>query len=594
MHDIIRLLPDNVANQIAAGEVVQRPSSVVKELLENSIDANATYIELMIKDGGRTLIQVVDNGLGMSETDARLAFERHATSKIRTTEDIFSISTKGFRGEALASIAAVSQVDLKTKRSESPYGTHVSINGGELISQESTQCADGSNFSVKNLFYNVPARRKFLKSDNIENRHIVDEFHRVALAYPNLEFSFYNNDNQLIKLRKTTEFQRIVEIFGKRLQNLLIPIKEETDWVKLHGFVGKPEAARKNRGEQFFFVNNRYFKSSYLSRAVQQSFEGLLQPNYTPSFFLFLEIDPAKIDVNIHPQKTEVKFENENVIFAMIRSCIKKNLGIYNISPSLDFSRDPEKDAILTGTKKSGKMLIHHIQVDRDYNPFKIERQLPKFNETINLNKLYGENISSKPSKINLFEDFEFDEDFSNLIRLPNGFWLYNKDEKTLMLDLGRIHELVIYQQNYKKLNKNIHSQKLLFSHEIFLGEIEKIIYLDIKDELFKFGFSTNIDANGDTLHIHSIPEYLSEEEAITLLQKILTEYKEDENNFHNFFENIHVKLYSKTNSEFIRKQDVENLLSEFSKLGFPQYNHKKKKCYIELPLEELKNKLKS
>jgi len=592
MHDVIRLLPDNVANQIAAGEVVQRPSSVVKELLENSVDAGATSIELMIKDGGRTLIQVVDNGLGMSETDARLAFERHATSKIRTTEDIFSISTKGFRGEALASIAAVSQVDLKTKKSESPYGTHISINGGDLISQESTQCADGSNFSVKNLFYNVPARRKFLKSDNVENRHIIDEFHRIALAYPNLEFSFYNNDNKLLRLRRNTEFQRIIEIFGKRLQNLLIPVKEETDWVILHGFVGKPEAARKNRGEQFFFVNNRYFKSPYLSRAVQQSFEGLLQHNHIPTFFLFLEIDPAKIDVNIHPQKTEVKFEDENVIFAMIRSCIKKNLGIYNVAPSLDFSRDPEKDAILTNTKNDRKIPIPPIQVDRNYNPFKTEKQFPKSSEIINLNKLYSKNISPLPSKINLFDDM--DENFNDLMRLPNGFWLYNKDEKTLMLDLGRIHEIVMYQQKYKKHNKNLHSQSLLFSHEIFLGEIEKTTYLNVKDELFKIGFNTNLNNDGNTLYIHSIPEYLSEEESITLIQNILTEYREYENDFYDFFENTRIKLYSKHNSEFIIKQDVENLLSEFYKLGFPQYNHRKKKCYIELPLEELKNKLKS
>jgi len=567
MPDVIRLLPDNVANQIAAGEVVQRPSSVVKELLENSVDANATSIELMIKDGGRTLIQVVDNGLGMSEIDARLAFERHATSKIRTTQDIFSISTKGFRGEALASIAAVSQVDLKTKKSEFPY-----------IDTDS---------DIEDL-----SRRKFLKSDNVENRHIIDEFHRIALAYPNLEFSFYNNDNQLLRLRRNTEFQRIIEIFGKRLQNLLIPVKEETDWVILHGFVGKPEAARKNRGEQFFFVNNRYFKSPYLSRAVQQSFEGLLQHNHIPTFFLFLEIDPAKIDVNIHPQKTEVKFEDENVIFAMIRSCIKKNLGIYNVAPSLDFSRDPEKDAILTNTKNDRKMPIHPIQVDRNYNPFKTEKQFSKSSEIINLNKIYSENISPLPSKINLFDDL--DENFNDLMRLANGFWLYNKDEKTLMLDLGRIHELVMYQQKYKKHNQNSHSQSLLFSHEIFLGEIEKTTYLNIKEELFKIGFNTNLNNDGNTLHINSIPEYLSEEESITLIQNILTEYSEYENDFHDFFENTRIKLHSKHNSEFIIKQDVENLLSEFSKLGFPQYNHRKKKCYIELPLEELKNKLKS
>jgi len=590
MPDVIKLLPDNVANQIAAGEVVQRPSSVVKELLENSIDAGATSIELMVKDGGRTLIQVVDNGFGMSETDARLAFERHATSKIRTTEDIFKISTKGFRGEALASIAAVSQVDLKTKKKEYSYGTHISINGGELIFQESTQCADGSNFSVKNLFYNVPARRKFLKSDNVENRHIIDEFHRVALAYPDLEFSLYNNDNQILKLRKSTEFQRIVDIFGKRLQNLLIPIEEETDWVKFHGFIGKSEAARKNRGEQYFFVNNRYFKSPYLSKAVQQAFDGLLQPSYIPSFFLFLDIDPSKIDVNIHPQKTEVKFEDENIIFAMIRSCVKKNLGIYNISPSLDFDRDPNKDAIFTSRKNHDRAVIPPISVDRNYNPFKNEIRTNNHDKIISLKEIYAENISSFPSKINLFDDL--DDDFTDLIRLPNGLWVYNKDGKTFILDISRIYELIAYKKNHKEYSKNSQSQSLLFSHEIFLGEVEKNVYFTIKDELFKLGFNT--DLNAETLYVHSIPEYLSEEEAIILLQNILIEYKENENDFFDFFENMRIKLYSKTASNFTRKQEVEELLIEFTKLGFPQYNHRKKKCYVELSLEELKNKLKS
>ena len=304
MHDIIQLLPDHVANQIAAGEVVQRPASVVKELMENAIDAKASKVELIIRDSGKNLIQVVDNGSGMSETDARMAFERHATSKIKTTEDIFRIITKGFRGEALASIAAVAQVELRTKKEETKTGTNIYIEGGGFQFQEPIQTADGSSFSVKNLFYNVPARRKFLKSNTIEFRHIIDEFQRVALAHETVEFEMFHNDEPIFRLRKGTQMQRIVDIFGRKIHSLLVPIKEDLGWIKLEGFVAKPEGAKKTRGEQFLFVNGRFFRSPYLNKAVQDAFEGLLLPGYIPSFFLYLETEPDKIDVNIHPQKT--------------------------------------------------------------------------------------------------------------------------------------------------------------------------------------------------------------------------------------------------------------------------------------------------
>jgi DNA mismatch repair protein MutL len=310
MSDIIQLLPDHVANQIAAGEVVQRPASIVKELLENAIDAQATKVELIVREAGKNLLQVVDNGVGMSDTDARMAFERHATSKIKSTEDIFKITSKGFRGEALASIAAVAQVDLKTKKKEEVVGTNIYIEGGSLQFQEPVQTTEGSSFSVKNLFYNVPARRKFLKNNSVEFRHIIDEFQRVALAHEQVEFDLFHNDELIFRLRKGSLLQRIVDVFGRKLQPLLVPIKEEMDWVSLNGFVAKPEGAKKTRGDQFLFVNGRFFKSPYLNKAVQEAFEGLLLPGYLPSFFLFLQINPERIDVNIHPQKTEVKFED--------------------------------------------------------------------------------------------------------------------------------------------------------------------------------------------------------------------------------------------------------------------------------------------
>lgn len=593
MSDIIRLLPDHVANQIAAGEVVQRPASIVKELVENAIDAKATTVEVIIKDGGRTLIQVVDNGIGMSSTDARLAFERHATSKIRDTEDIFHIVTKGFRGEALASICAVSQVELKTKQEGASVGTQIVINGGKLESQEAAQTAVGSSLAVKNLFYNVPARRKFLKSNNVEMRHIMDEFHRVALAHPEVEFSLYHNGSDLFKLRKANPMQRIVDIFGRRIQPHLVPIKEDADWVKLRGFVGKPEAARKTRGQQFLFVNDRYFKSPYLSRAVLEAFTGLIQPQYIPTYFLFLDIDAEKIDVNIHPQKTEVKFEDENVIFAMIRSTVKKSLGIYNIAPSLDFERDPEKDQLFADapTSTSKHVEIPQIHVDRNYNPFLEEQGAPSMQEIINIKETYDTQITPSPSKINLFDDEDEEEE---LFRLPNGFWLYVYEGKVLMLDLGRMHQLLIFQQKEGKKGKQDESQMLLFSHEIFLNEMEKMVYLNVREKLIDKGFELNLDEGELALQIHAIPGDLNQKDATALLQKIFSDYNEQEDDFELFFQQNEQHIQAKSNFDFIEESDVLSLIEDFKALGFPEYNHRKKRCYIELPIDEFKNKLKS
>lgn len=591
MSDIIQLLPDHVANQIAAGEVVQRPASIVKELLENAIDAEATQIQLIVRDAGKNLVQVVDNGMGMSETDARMAFERHATSKIRTTEDIFRISSKGFRGEALASIAAVAQVELKTKQKDAPIGTNIYIEGGELQFQEPIQTAEGSNFSVKNLFYNVPARRKFLKNNNVEFRHIIDEFQRVALAHPNLEFELFHNDDVIFKLRKGTHIQRIIEIFGRKIQPLLIPIKEDLDWINFHGYVAKPEGAKKVRGEQFFFVNNRYFKSPYLSKAVQEAFEGLLMPGYIPSFFLFFEINPEKLDVNIHPQKTEIKFEDENLIFALIRSTIKRSLGIYNVAPSLDFDRDPQMDSFFqnphSSTSESAlNVKPSAINVDRNFNPFR-EEETPKSSEIVNLQEIYDQNLSAEPSKINLFEDEDFDED---LMRLPNGYWLYNKGDKTLMLDLGRMHRIVIADRNKGK-KRSTESQSLLFSLEYHLNEIEKNKYKSIKKYLPDLGYNMTL-AQENVLRIDAVPEGLKESQVIKFLENIfeILDYRSEES-FMEHYEYQWNKLISKSRFDFIYKYEVEELIKDFTKLGFPNYTPNGKKCFIELPLEELKNK---
>ena len=587
MSDIIQLLPDYVANQIAAGEVVQRPASVVKELLENAIDAKASKVELIIRDAGKNLIQVVDDGIGMSETDARMAFERHATSKIRTTEDIFKISSKGFRGEALASIAAVAQVELRTKKQNAEIGTNIYIEGGELEFQEPIQTAEGSNFLVKNLFYNVPARRKFLKKDNVEFRHIIDEFHRVALAHEQIEFSLYHNDEEIFKLRKANLSQRIVDIFGRKLQPLLVPVKEDLGWVKLDGFVAKPEGAKKTRGEQFFFVNGRFFRSAYFNRAVQEAFEGLLAPAYIPTFFLYLELDPEKIDVNIHPQKTEVKFEDEHLIYALIRSTVKRSLGIYNIAPSLDFDRDPQKD-IFAGisSKVNSSSQFTDIKVDRNYNPFQSEKMTDV--KMVNLEEIYQGNIQAEPSKLNaLFEDDDFDEE---LMRLPNGYWLYNRGDKTLMLNMERIYALVLADKK-KQVPKEKAGQTLLFSLEYHLNEMEKIKYTSIKKYLPELGFDIVLDRD-NVLKISAIPVGLNETKVMEFLERIfeILDYKTEED-FMDHYEEQWIKVQTRFSSNFLYKTDVEELIKEYIQIGFSQYPPDGRRCYLELPLEELKNK---
>lgn len=600
MSDIIQLLPDYVANQIAAGEVVQRPASIVKELLENSIDAQSTKVELIVREAGKNLIQVVDNGIGMSATDARMAFERHATSKIRTTDDIFSIVTKGFRGEALASIAAVSQVELRTKQIDAELGTMICIEGGVLVSHEPVQTSDGANFQVKNLFYNVPARRKFLKDTKVEFRHILNEFHRVALPHHDIEFNLYHNEEPIFRLRKTTQIQRIIDVFGKRLQPVLVPIKEDIEWVKLYGYVAKPEGAKKSRGEQFFFVNNRYFKSPYLEKAVQEAFEGLLKMGYSPSFFLFLEISPEKIDINIHPQKTEIKFEDEHIIYALIRSTIKKALGIYNIAPSIDFDNDiarfddifrnsstAEDNSFSESKINKENYDSKRISVPRDFNPFEQEPKASQ-QEIINLTEMYKDSMGpSSPSKLNLFEDE--DEDFSeDLMRLPNGYWLLNMGENVKMIDPSRMYG-VIYSQQKSEQKRSFVKQTLLYSLEYYLSDTEKHQYLSIADYLDKLGFEM-ILGEENVLRIDAIPEGLKETQVIYLLECVFVEkefFSEEE--FFSFYDKQLSKLSYKSRFDFLHKKDVENLVKEFIALGFPQYSSTGKVCFVELPLEELK-----
>lgn len=374
MPDIIRLLPDNVANQIAAGEVIQRPASAVKELLENAIDAKASEVKLFLKEAGRTLVQVVDNGIGMSPTDARLAFERHATSKIRIAEDLFSLHTKGFRGEALASIAAVAQVELITCQEGEEVGTSLLIEGNKIIQQQPVVTQKGTSIAMKNLFFNIPARRNFLKSDTVEYRHILDEFHRVALAHPNIYFSLHNNDQEQIVLPATTLQKRIVQLFGSKLNERLVPVEELTDIVRIHGYVCKG-SARKNKSLQFFIVNNRFIRNRYLHHAVTSAFEGLLKEGEQPEYFLYLELDPKHIDINIHPTKTEIKFDNDQAIYTLLRSAIKHSLGQFHIFPTIDFSLDESNEVPYSYKDREAKTPTY--QVDRNFNPFQMTQEEP-------------------------------------------------------------------------------------------------------------------------------------------------------------------------------------------------------------------------
>ncbi len=342
MTDIIQLLPDNIANQIAAGEVIQRPGSAVKELLENAVDAGATNIQLIISDAGKALVQVIDNGKGMSETDARMSFERHATSKIRNIDDLFSITTMGFRGEALASIAAVAQVEMKTKRAEDELGTYIVVENSVVVKQEPCACNTGTSISMKNLFFNVPARRNFLKSNPAETRHIIDEFIRVAMAYPNIFFSLTINGLEQFHLEAGNIKQRVIQILGNNYTTKLVSVKEEMDYVNVYGFVGKPETSKKTRGDQYFFVNNRFIKSAYLNHAVSSAFSDMIPKENFPTYVLFIDLDPSVIDINVHPTKQEIKFEDEKIVYAFIQAAVKHSLAQFSIAPSLDFTLNPE------------------------------------------------------------------------------------------------------------------------------------------------------------------------------------------------------------------------------------------------------------
>lgn len=538
MNDIIHLLPDSIANQIAAGEVVQRPASIVKELLENSIDAGATSIQLIIKDAGRTLIQVIDNGKGMSSTDARLAFERHATSKIRTAEDLFALRTMGFRGEALPSIAAVAHVELKTKRKEDQVGTHLVIAGSTVEKQEEIACADGSNFAIKNIFFNVPARRKFLKSNETERKNILTELERVAMVNSEIEFSFIENDIEVIKYPASNLKQRIINVIGKNFNQQLISIEIETTIAKIHGFVGKPESARKARAQQYFFVNGRYMRHPYFAKAITSAFAPLIPVGENPNFFIYIEVSPDTIDVNIHPTKTEIKFENEQPIWQILAATVKEALGKFNEVPTIDFDT---LDAIdIPIHNPSTNTTRPQVNVNPAYNPFKPSSsggqnsggnsyQRPNFDwESLYKGFESDTNIESSEAaeaiEIRSSDSDMFEENSSSLhYQYKNKYILTSVKSGLMVIDQRRAHVRILFDQFLQniKLKRGI-SQRTLFPEIVEFSSSEAAMIPYLLDDIEAVGFDLS-NLGNNSYAINGVPSEIDKINSVELIHNMVS-----------------------------------------------------------------------
>ncbi len=593
MSSRISLLPDHVANQIAAGEVIQRPASVVKELLENAVDAEATFIQLIIKDAGKTLVQVIDNGMGMNSTDIRLAFERHATSKIKVAEDLFDLTTKGFRGEALASIAAIAHVETHTKIETEEVSHCLKIEGSKVIDQTLSTQPQGTSIAVKRLFYNIPARRNFLKSDAVELRHIIDEFHRVALAHPDIKFAFFNNGTELFDLPKTTLRKRIAAIFGIKWENYIVPVEENTSLAKIQGFILKPDFSKKSRGQQFFFVNNRFIKSSFLHHAVSSAFEGLLKPGYHPGYFLYLTVDPKTIDINIHPTKTEVKFEEEQNLYAIIRAAVKHSLGIFQVFPTLDFDKDPSMD--LPYAYKNKTPNLTPIEVDSSFNPFKGERNrlAKKKLQTASWESLYsGINIETPESEPQVA-----------LVDVPTTsrvFQLFSKyivcplKSQLLLIDQSRAHQRVLYERFLNAMtNKKGQSQQLLFPQTLSLNPQQIEQYHALEDILESLGFLSTLKEN--QLEVVGVPESCTVGKVESTLEALFHETNESHNAHFSQADQIAktlAKNLSIRTGDLLKAEEQQTLLDDFFGCKETTVSPFNRKIFITLEKSELDKQL--
>jgi len=617
MSDIIQLLPDSIANQIAAGEVIQRPASAVKELLENAIDAGATQIQLILKDAGKLLIQVIDNGQGMSETDARMSFERHATSKIKNADDLFALTTMGFRGEALASIAAIAQVEIKTRKADMELGTKIVIEGSVVISQEPCQCQVGTSFSLKNLFFNVPVRRNFLKSNSVENRHIVDEFSRVALANPQVFFSLHHNENEVFHLLPGNLRQRIVGILGANGNKKLVPISEETDVVKISGFVSKPEFAKRSRGEQFFFVNNRFIKSGYLHHAVMNAYDGLLPDDSFPLYVIFMEMDPKIIDVNVHPTKQEIKFEDEKIIYNYLRVAARHALGQYSITPTLDFEQDPSitKAYIKAEAPKAKPTAKMHWDPSSNKANGITSTQRPtrtnslESNNLQNWEKLYKglENIDMPRPVEQVMGDMttiksQWDQEeliheekrsTSRAFQIHNTYIISPIKSGYLLIDQQAAHERILYEKYlYSLSQQQQHTQTMMFPINIPLSVQDSEVLKEILPEINKMGFDVQ-EFGKNTFVLQGLPAECSESvNAEQLIQTLVEQQRENRELNSDIKTTVAGSLARSTTIKRgtrLDEQEVQTLIDELFGCEMPYANPWGRKCFITYDMDDLK-----
>lgn len=608
MSDIIQLLPDSVANQIAAGEVIQRPASVVKELVENALDSGADEVTIHIKDAGKTLVKITDNGCGMSPTDARMAFERHATSKINSANDLFCIRTMGFRGEALASIAAIADVELRTKRVEDEVGTLVHIIGSEVKTQEPVACSNGTTITVKNLFYNVPARRKFLKANTTELKHIINEIQRVALPNPDIRFSFFHNNSALYELGKSNFRRRIVDIFGKTINQSLVPVEEETSLVNILGYVGQPKYARKTMGEQFFFVNKRYMRHPWFHKAVMQAYEKLLPPDSFPSYFLFLEIDPAAIDINVHPTKTEIKFEDDRAIWQVIFAAVRESLGRHNVVPSIDFDQSGNIN-IPVRSKETREIQYPEIKVNRDYNPFETEKtpsfKLPKTANTDKSNLTRWEDLYQGAQLILRSEDetspapgfsetVKSSEGFSlkKILQLKQKYILSPVKSGLMVIDQKRAHERILFEQFMEVLKSNsVASQQQLFPQTIELDAGDAELLKNILGDLLSLGFDIR-EFGKNTFIINGTPGVLDVSSPEIIVEKLLEEYKNSPVDAKaKAKEQVAISLAKASALDYgteLKQEEIDHLIDNLFACSTPNYSPEGKKVLTIIPFEDI------
>jgi len=599
MPDVIKLLSDHVINQIAAGEVIQRPASAVKELMENAVDAGSTKIKLIIKDAGKTLIRVIDNGCGMSDTDARLCFEKHATSKISTADDIFSVTTKGFRGEALASIAAISTVELKTRTQDSDTGTLIEIEHSKFQRQEPCQCETGTSFSIKNLFFNVPARKTFLKSDQVEFRHIMEEFHRIALAHPEVEFTLFNNDEQLFHLMSGSLKYRIMALFGNTYDQKIVPVDEKTNLVSITGFIGKPEYAKRTRGEQYFFVNRRYIKNNYLHHALQSAYTELLAKESYPSYFVFFEIGPGKIDVNIHPTKTEIKFEDESMIYAILKSTVKRALGQHNVIPPMDF--DQEVAFQINPVKSTDILRQPQIKINPDYNPFTEEAKAnlknAGFTQTARNEHHKGERqtfIQTQKIAPELIIPKETILHFKWHEQWGKEYLVVAIDEKLFLVNQRLAWEKIFFEEASVALKKkeNLPSQKELFPQTIQVSAGDADIITTLLPELKCLGFDIN-DFGKQTFIIYGIPPGVESGASQGFLEGVIENYKsstesEIKNPGNAFLAKTYARKMAAKNSRLLSSEERESLLERLFTSNSPEVAPEGKKVFVELSPDKI------